>query len=223
MVNLLLEHWLDGSVISVVLTAVYWDLKYRKIPNPLTFMAMVFGILPRLVWDTGHWSEAIFGIIVEFIALFPFFALGGIGAGDVKLMMAVGAMWGPRLLIWVILLSDVAGGILPILKMIREYGIKSSLPRIYLRGLMFYRQFPEWDGMLFYPCWEVNTFWMRFRLDVVMMDSHGRILRCYEAVPLNRIIRGPSETTFVMEVPEGTVDRLLLRAGDILRWDRQLK
>jgi prepilin peptidase CpaA len=43
---------------------------------------------------------------------FPLFALGGMGAGDVKLVGALGAWLGPGQAVWVVLSSAIAGGVL---------------------------------------------------------------------------------------------------------------
>lgn len=45
----------------------------------------------------------------------PIFALGGMGAGDVKLLAALGAWLGPGPIVWVALFSLVAGGVLGLL------------------------------------------------------------------------------------------------------------
>jgi prepilin peptidase CpaA len=42
----------------------------------------------------------------------PFFALGGLGAGDVKLLAAVGACLGPLAAVWVALYTSIAGGVM---------------------------------------------------------------------------------------------------------------
>ncbi len=42
----------------------------------------------------------------------PFFVLGGMGAGDVKLLAALGAWLGPGAAVWVALFSLIAGGVI---------------------------------------------------------------------------------------------------------------
>ena len=46
---------------------------------------------------------------------FPVFVLGGMGAGDVKLLGALGAWLGPVAAVWVALYSGVAGGVMGLL------------------------------------------------------------------------------------------------------------
>ena len=53
-------------------------------------------------------------MVTGLAVFFPFFALGGMGAGDVKLMAAIGAWLGPGLALMTALYGAVAGGILAI-------------------------------------------------------------------------------------------------------------
>jgi prepilin peptidase CpaA len=99
--------------IAVAIVAAAWDLKTRRIPNFLTFGAaiaafLVHGYLTGL--SGAGWSVA--GWLVGVAFFLPFFALGGMGAGDVKLIAALGAWLGPGPAVWVALFSLIAGGVL---------------------------------------------------------------------------------------------------------------
>ena len=48
------------------------------------------------------------GLLIPFVL----FALGMLGAGDAKLLAAIGAWVGPTGMVWVLLLTGVAGGVL---------------------------------------------------------------------------------------------------------------
>ena len=103
----------QGLAVAIALVAVTTDLKTRKIPNLLTFGSALAAVLLHGV--TGGWSAA--GLAVAGwaagLALFlPLFALGGMGAGDVKLLAAVGACVGPMAVVWVALFTSVAGGVM---------------------------------------------------------------------------------------------------------------
>jgi prepilin peptidase CpaA len=56
---------------------------------------------------------------------FPFFALGGMGAGDVKLLAALAAWLGPAESVWLAMFAAAAGGVL---------GLVVALARGYLRA-----------------------------------------------------------------------------------------
>lgn len=102
--------------IAVAVTAAGWDVATRRIPNLLTFGAALVAFAAH-AW-VGGWSGtamAIAGWLVGVALFFPVFALGGMGAGDVKLLGAVGAWLGPVVAVWVALYSGVAGGIIGLL------------------------------------------------------------------------------------------------------------
>lgn len=104
---------LQTAAIVIAVIAAVWDLKTRRIPNVLTFGAALAAIVVHL-WLQGPagagWAVA--GWLVGVAFFLPFFALGGMGAGDVKLLGALGAWLGPGPVVWVALFSLIAGGII---------------------------------------------------------------------------------------------------------------
>lgn len=100
--------------LALVVTALacYTDLRSRRIPNALTFPAALAAVAAAALIDgaSGATTSAT-GWIVGVAIFFPFFALGGLGAGDVKLLGAIGAWVGPSIVIRVGLYSAMAGGV----------------------------------------------------------------------------------------------------------------
>jgi prepilin peptidase CpaA len=98
-------------VIGVVVVACVCDLRTRRIPNALTLGAAVaafaFALLENGVSGLG-WSAA--GWLISIVVFFPFFALGGMGAGDVKLLGALGAWFGALDALHLALYTALAGG-----------------------------------------------------------------------------------------------------------------
>jgi prepilin peptidase CpaA len=104
------------AAIALVLAACVPDLRTRRIPNVLTFGAAIAGLAFHAV--VGGWYGAALsagGWVLGASLFFPMFALRGMGAGDVKLLAAVGAWLGPALVFWVALITSIAGGILGLL------------------------------------------------------------------------------------------------------------
>jgi prepilin peptidase CpaA len=101
------------ATIVVAIVAALWDLKTRRIPNFLTFGAALAALLVHgYVAGLAGVGWSIAGWLVGVAFFFPFFALGGMGAGDVKLLAALGAWLGPGPAVWVALFSLIAGGAL---------------------------------------------------------------------------------------------------------------
>ena len=89
------------------------DLRTARIPNVLTFGAAAAGLV--YLFGSHGWSGlagAGEGWIAGVLLFFPFFALGGLGAGDVKLLAAMGAWLGPREVFWVAVYASLAGGVM---------------------------------------------------------------------------------------------------------------
>jgi prepilin peptidase CpaA len=118
--------------VAIALMATAWDLSTRRIPNALTFGAAfaafaVHGYLGGL----DSLALAAVGWIVGVAVFFPIFALGGMGAGDVKLLGAVGAWLGPVAVIWVALYSGIAGGLLGLVVAAWSGYLRQAVANIY--------------------------------------------------------------------------------------------
>lgn len=101
-----------GAIVVAVLATV-WDLKSRRIPNALTFGAALIALIVNgYLFGFAGAGGALVGWLVGVAFFLPIFALGGMGAGDVKLLAALGAWLGPVLVAWVALFSLVAGGVI---------------------------------------------------------------------------------------------------------------
>ena len=98
--------WCGAIVLTVV--ALVWDLRTRRIPNAVTVSALIAALLFHGV--TGGWAGlgmALGGFGAGFGLLFVLWLVGGGGGGDVKLMGALGAWLGPKLILIVFLGSAV--------------------------------------------------------------------------------------------------------------------
>jgi prepilin peptidase CpaA len=101
------------AVVAVVVAASACDLRTRRIPNALTIGAAAVAVVLHGVlsgWSGVSWAVA--GWAVGLVLFFPLFALGGMGAGDVKLLAAIGAWLGPMGAVWTALYGAIAGGIM---------------------------------------------------------------------------------------------------------------
>jgi prepilin peptidase CpaA len=129
----------EGAVLSVAAAACVWDLRTSRIPNALTFgaagAALLYGLLTA---GLGGLGAAAGGWLVGCALFIPFFFLGGMGAGDVKLLAALGAWLGPHTAVWVALYAGVAGGPLAIVAALVKGKLRESLTNLWCL-LMFWR------------------------------------------------------------------------------------
>jgi prepilin peptidase CpaA len=104
------------AALGVALLACVFDLRTRRIPNVLTFGSALVALsvhgavdgVGGLLTSLGGWATG--------IAIFlPFYLLRGLGAGDVKLLGALGAWLGPLLAMWTGLWGSIAGGVLSLI------------------------------------------------------------------------------------------------------------
>src|SRR5690606_5292308 len=87
-----------------------------RVPNWITFPMVLSGI----VWNTidagwGGLGMALSGMVVGLLCLLPLYAVGGMGAGDVKLMAGVGAWLGVTVTFYAFCVSTVVGAIMAVL------------------------------------------------------------------------------------------------------------
>lgn len=93
--------------------AAFCDLRTRKIPNWLTLSAIPLGLLLNVILSgSGGLRASVLGTLVGLALLFVPFAMGGMGAGDVKMLAAVGAIAGPTVAFRSFVYGAVAGGLM---------------------------------------------------------------------------------------------------------------
>jgi prepilin peptidase CpaA len=98
--------------ILVTIAAIY-DIRYRRIPNWLVLAGIVAGISWNVLSSGGSGlGRAAAGLGLGFALYFPLYLLRARGAGDVKLLAAVGAITGPGNCFWVFLLTAILGGVI---------------------------------------------------------------------------------------------------------------
>jgi prepilin peptidase CpaA len=101
------------AAISVALVACVFDLYSRRIPNALTFgAAAVALVVAAALGGLSGASSSLTGLGVGLAVWLPIYALGGMGAGDVKLMAAIGAWLGPADAFYAAMFAAMAGGVL---------------------------------------------------------------------------------------------------------------
>jgi prepilin peptidase CpaA len=99
-----------------VLIATVVDIRTRRIPNMVT-AAMAGAGLGLAAFGVGGVSlvAAALGLVLGMMLMLPGHVLGATGAGDVKLMAAIGTLVGPALVVKAFLFTALAGGVLAVI------------------------------------------------------------------------------------------------------------
>lgn len=106
----LTTNWHVKIVCALLIWAAYIDGRQLRVPNWLTF-PMVFAGLAFSTWS-GGWSglgDGLLGMIVGLACLLPLYSIGGMGAGDVKLMAGIGAWLGATVVFHAFIVSVFVG------------------------------------------------------------------------------------------------------------------
>ena len=119
--------------LAVSLVATLWDVRTRRIPNLLTAGAITVA-LPYLfvTGGTPALMHGLLGGVTGLVLFFPYFALGGLGAGDVKLLAALGTWLGPGQTLWVALFASMAGGVIALGVALAHGYLRQALSNIWL-------------------------------------------------------------------------------------------
>jgi prepilin peptidase CpaA len=116
---------------ACALVASVFDVKSRRIPNFITMPAFVFGLALHLV--LGGWKQLLSafaaGLICGVVFLL-FYIAGGMGAGDVKLIMAVGCIAGLSHIAYLLVLTALCGGVMAIVLALARGKLQQTLMNV---------------------------------------------------------------------------------------------
>ena len=102
-------------VLTAALVAAVTDVWKFKVYNALTLPLLAAGLLYHGI--RFEIADSLLGILFGFAALVPLYIIGGMGAGDVKLMAALGAWLGMPLTFYVFIASSLAAGVYAVVLM----------------------------------------------------------------------------------------------------------
>ncbi len=112
--------------LAIIIT--YYDVRYRRIPNLFVLATLLSGIILNVTFNGwGGVLSSLQGCGLGFVLMFALHMLGAMGAGDVKLFAAIGAVIGAKLVIPTFLVVALTGGVLAIVAMVRAGSVRSTL------------------------------------------------------------------------------------------------
>lgn len=109
--------WSVWGLVSVILiVAAVIDGRELKVPNWITFPLIISGWLASgIIYGWGGVGASLWGTAIGLGLLLPAYAIGGMGAGDVKLLAGVGAWVGASQTFWAFMVSAIIGAIIAVI------------------------------------------------------------------------------------------------------------
>jgi prepilin peptidase CpaA len=102
-----------ATATACALVGSVFDVKSRRIPNFITVPFFLLGLAMHLA--LGGWKQLLTSLAAGLICglvFLVFYLAGGMGAGDVKLIMAVGCIAGLSHIAYILVLTALSGGVM---------------------------------------------------------------------------------------------------------------
>ena len=130
-------------LIPLAVVIAYYDVRYRRIPNAFVLAAFSGGVLMNAILGglQGVYSS-IAGCLLAFFLMFMFHIFGAMGAGDVKLFAAIGAVTGLHLVVPTFIVVVLTGGLLAVVSIIRAGILVTTMQRVLQ---IFVGMLPGWQ------------------------------------------------------------------------------
>jgi leader peptidase (prepilin peptidase)/N-methyltransferase len=128
-------------LVAPLIVVTFIDLEHRLIPDVISLPGIIAGAMARLAFNTGgNWTPVVIDIILGILVGGGFLSLvglgyewlkkqEGLGGGDVKLAAMLGAFFGWKAVIFILLVSSMLGSIVGlVLIFIFRKGLKYAMP-----------------------------------------------------------------------------------------------
>jgi prepilin peptidase CpaA len=124
---------LVNLVLLTALAAVisYYDVRYRRIPNPLVLATLISGLILNLAFGgLAGAGTSLGGCGLAFVLMFVLHVFGAMGAGDVKLFAAIGSVTGAHLVLPTFFMVMMIGLVLAVYSMVRANAVRATMIRV---------------------------------------------------------------------------------------------
>jgi prepilin peptidase CpaA len=138
-------HIIINSVLLIPLAVVitYYDARYRRIPNPFVLATLVAGLAINALINSWHGVvSSLEGCALAFVLMFVLHVFGAMGAGDVKLFAAIGAVLGVQSVLPTFMVVVLTGGVLGVITMLRAGAVRTTMLRV---AQIFMGLLPGWE------------------------------------------------------------------------------
>lgn len=136
-----------AAVVGLAAAAIWYDVRERRLPNLLTLGGLAVALALRAPMGLEAIGSGLAGAGVAFGLALPFFIVGGAGAGDVKLLTAVGAFVGWSQLDTALFVMAMVGGVMAVTAIARRRAVRQTFVNLQLLAMTFGRRsFTGWKG-----------------------------------------------------------------------------
>jgi prepilin peptidase CpaA len=123
--------WTNTLLIILLLICVVTDLKERKIYNKVLFPGFLIALTYHIFTDGwSGLSDSLLGALVGLLILLIPYLMGGMGAGDVKLLAVIGAINGITFVLMTALYMALVGGIIGVFILLFRRGVLKSMKQL---------------------------------------------------------------------------------------------
>jgi len=121
----------------------YYDVRYRRIPNAFVLATLAAGVAMNGIFAGLPGIAASFmGCALAFALMFMLHIFGAMGAGDVKLFAAIGAVTGAHLVVPTFVVVILTGGLLAVVSIVRAGVVMTTMHRVLQ---IFVGMLPGWQ------------------------------------------------------------------------------
>lgn len=121
----------------------YYDVRYRRIPNAFVLATLAAGIAMNAIFaGLPGVAASVGGCALAFVLMFTLHVFGAMGAGDVKLFAAIGAVTGAPLVLPTFIVVILTGGLLAIVSIVRAGILITTMHRVLQ---IFVGMLPGWQ------------------------------------------------------------------------------
>ncbi len=122
---------LQVVLVLLVVTGAVFDFRFRRIPNWLVLAGLVLGLgVNAALFQWAGLRASLLGLATGFAVYFPMYLLRGMGAGDVKLMAAIGSIVGWTDWLGIFFVTAVIGGIAAIALLASQRRVAHGLTNV---------------------------------------------------------------------------------------------
>ena len=106
------------ALLVILMIAAIIDIRSRKVPNTLVLTSLAATLVLLPIFHLLPFAHAVAGSLAGLLIFLPFYVIGMMGAGDVKLLAIVGSVLGPSELIPATVYIFIAGGLVTVFYLI---------------------------------------------------------------------------------------------------------